>query len=269
MSTQHRGGRLWAAAFALLLQVSGGPVAASGEIGEHGNDLQAHLDHYAEEVRWLIEQVDGIVGRYDRDGTAAAGADAVVDHWESVDVHGAIETNYVPIYASIWQGPIGVRQAIDAQAPLAEVRARQVELEQALWQGLGAVRLAAQYQREGRLAAEARVGESTSPVETLAEIRRRLDRVVAKVAERLPDEATDMVHDTYQNRFEGVEGLLIEQDAELVETLEVDFNVTLPQAIRDADDVASVRAVVQDMQAKLDRASDLLRQAERSRRSVF
>lgn len=270
MTTQHlRRAHLAAVPAFLVLALAGGPAAASGEIGEHVNDLQAHLEHYTDEVRWLIEQVDGIVTRYDSQGVAAANAGAVVDHWEAVDVHGAIETNYVPIYASIWQGLIGVRQTIESGAPLPEVRARQAELEQALWQGLGAVKLAAQYQREGRLDPEAPAGEGTSPVATLDEIRRRLDRVVAKVAERLPDEATDIVHDTYQNRFEGVEGILIEQDAELVETLEVDFNVTLPRAIRDGGGVASVRAVVEDMQTKLDRAQDLLRQAERSRRSVF
>ena len=55
--------------------------------------------------------------------------------------------------------------------------------------------------------------------------------MVAKYAERLSDEATSIVHDTYLHLFEGVEGTLIEQDANLVEVLEKDFNVTLPQAI--------------------------------------
>ena len=66
-----------------------------------------------------------------------------------------------------------------------------------------------------------------------------------------------------------MEGELIEQDADLVEDLEVDFNVTLPKAIQDAKSVDHVREVVAAMQIKLDRAKTLLRDAEAARSSVF
>ncbi len=104
---------------------------------------------------------------------------------------------------------------------------------------------------------------------TMDEIKHKLDRVVAKYAERLGDEATQIVHDTYLHLFEGVEGTLIEQDANLVEELEKDFNVTLPKAIADNQSVDDVRAVVVAMQSKLDRAKKLIEKAEKARKDVF
>lgn len=241
---------------------------ADGEVGEHAKDLAGHLDTYEREVNWLMSQVDDIVVAYAEGGLEAAKPEAVVDHWEAVDFHAAIETNYVPLYASIWQGLFGVRGAIEAQQPLEAVRVQQAALETTLWQALGAVKMAAQVQETGYVAP----GEATSdlsPVETIDDVKARLDRVVAKYAEQLNDEAIDIVQSAYISRFEGVEGDLIERDAELVEDLEVDFNVTLPRAIQDDRGVDAVREVVVAMQDKLDRAKDLLREAEASRSSVF
>ncbi len=252
--------------FAALLMV--GRAQATGTVGDHVNDLQGNLENYTEEVNWIIDKVDGIVNTYEAKGREAAGADGVVDIWEAVDFHSAIETNNVPIYASIWQGLFGVKTAIDNEEPIANVREQQTMLEQSLWQALGAVKMAALYQQKGLLAAVENTGSST-PVETMDEIKQLLDRVVAKFAERLPDEATEIVHDTYLSRFEGVEGMLIEQDAALVEDLEKDFNVTLPLAIKDNLSVDEVRRVVQAMQAKLDHAKSLLVEAEKNRQDVF
>ena len=104
---------------------------------------------------------------------------------------------------------------------------------------------------------------------TIDEIKHKLDRVIAKLAERLQDEATEIVHDTYLHLFEGVEGTLIEQDANLVEAIEKDFNVTLPKAIADNKSVDEVRDVVTSMQTKLDRAKRLIEKAEKNRKDVF
>ncbi|MBT5331819.1 MAG: hypothetical protein HOL48_08565, partial [Porticoccaceae bacterium] len=87
--------------------------------------------------------------------------------------------------------------------------------------------------------------------------------------EQLPEEATEIVQDTYLTLFEGLEGMLIEQDAELVVDLEIDFNVTLLQAIERNASLDDLRTVVRDMHAKLDRARILIEQAETSRTSVF
>jgi hypothetical protein len=66
-----------------------------------------------------------------------------------------------------------------------------------------------------------------------------------------------------------VEGVLIEQDADLVEDLEVDFNVRLPKAIQDGKTIDEVREVILAMQAKLDQARALLKTAEQKRQQVF
>ncbi len=246
------------------------PAAASGDIGEHVNHLKGNLDKYTEEVNWLIGKIDNMVETYASKGVKAANTGQVVDHWEAVDFHSAIEVNYVPIYASIWQGLFGVKGAIDAQKPMAEVKQEQAKLEQALWQALGAVKLASQYQERGLLARVKTTEQApSSPAETLDVVKQRLDRVVAKFAEKLSGEATEIVHETYLNLFEGVEGPLIEQDAKLVQDLEKDFNVTLPKALKADSSVDDVRAVVTAMHQKLDRAKSLLKDADKNRKEVF
>lgn len=243
---------------------------ANGEIGEHVNNLQAHIGQYTEEVEWMIGKIDGIVDRYESDGQSAAKAETVVDIWEAVDFHSAIETNYVPIYASIWQGLFGIKGAIDNKAKITAVRAEQTKLEHTLWQALGAVRLAAHYQAQGLTAKiQTTEKEPTTPAETIENIKHRLDKVIAKYAEQLSDAAIVIVHDTYLQRFEGIEGPLIEQEAGLVLSLEKDFNVTLPMAIQDQKSVDDVRSVVDSMKTKLDKAKRLLAKAEKSRKDVF
>ncbi|MEM6583543.1 MAG: hypothetical protein AAF699_19855 [Pseudomonadota bacterium] len=243
-------------------------AAASGAIGDHVNDMSANLDNYTEEVVWLIGQVDVIVDTYENEGTKAAAPEAVVDHWEAVDFHSAIEVNYIPLYASIWQGLFGVRVAIEEGAPIVVVRAEQDKLEQTLWQSLGAVKVAAQYQERGLLP-DVEATTPDSPIETLDVIKQRLDRTLAKYAEKLDDEAIGIVQDTYLNLFEGIEGMLIEQDADLVESLEIDFNVALPKAIQDGESVDEVRAVIEGMKDKLDRCKTLLKEAQEQRSDVF
>ncbi|MBS3797737.1 MULTISPECIES: hypothetical protein [unclassified Pseudoalteromonas] len=246
------------------------PAFANGPIGEHVNHLQENLKDYSEEVQWMIGKVDTMVSDYEAKGNKAVNSDDLVEYWESVKFHSAIETNYVPVYASIWQGLYGIKMAIDNKAPAAEARKQQEALNAALWQGLGAVKLAAQFQQKGLLqSVKATATETMTQSATMDEIKHKLDRVVAKYAERLGDEATQIVHDTYLHLFEGVEGTLIEQDANLVEELEKDFNVTLPKAIADNKSVDDVRAVVVAMQGKLDRAKKLIEKAEKARKDVF
>ncbi|QIL88705.1 hypothetical protein GNX18_02150 [Microbulbifer sp. SH-1] len=257
-------------AFGLFALLTAGQVSANGAIGDHVNDLKAHISSYSEEVNWLVSKFDEVVDTYEKKGQKGTDTKVMVEYWEEVDFHSAIETNYVPVYANIWQGIFGVKQAIEAGAPVAKVREEQAKLNQALWQGLGAVKLAAQFQEKGLLAkVQTTEAEPTTMPETLDDIKHRLDRVVAKYAEKLPEAATSIVHDTYLHRFEGVEGALIEQDAALVEDLEKDFNVTLPQALDGKTSVDDVRKVVEAMQVKLDKAKSLLLEAEKKRKDVF
>ena len=118
---------------------------ANGEISEHVNNLSAHLTEYAEEVTWLSDKFSGVVDEYSKKGKADS--DQLIEFWEEVDFHSAIETQYVPVYATIWQGIYGVKVAIDSGEKAAVVEAELLKLKQALWQGLGAVKLAAQYQQ--------------------------------------------------------------------------------------------------------------------------
>lgn len=256
------------AVMGLLSMLLAGRVLANGEIGAHVNDLAGHMDQYVEEVNWLMAEIDGLVASYADRGLAGVNAERVTALWEEVDFHSAIEVNHVPTYAFIWQGLFGVRTAMEKEQPIAEVRNQQALLEQAFWQALGAVKLAADLQKRGVLQV-VEVTEASTPLETMDEIKQSLDRVVAKYAERLPDEATEIVHSTYLNRFEGLEGMLIEQDADLVVDLELDFNVTLPQALQRDASLDEVRGIVQTMQGKLDRARTLLQDAQADRPSVF
>lgn len=247
--------------------LSAANVQADGKIGEHVNDLKAHIDQYSEEVNWLVEKVEAMVGTYASDGAEAAEPAKLMEYWEEVKFHSAIETTYVPVYANIWQGLYGVRDAIEQGETVEAVAAQQQALERALWQALGAVKLAAEQQQDKPRAATD--NPEVGNVATLEDIGRELDRVVAKYAENAFEEARLLVHATYANRFEGVEGALIEQDADLVEDLEKDFNVTLPQALDTDSSVDEIKAIVASMQEKLDRARSLLAEAEQERKDVF
>ncbi|MBU3021694.1 hypothetical protein [Aestuariibacter sp. A3R04] len=265
ISRKHRN---LAVALAISTGLFSGHTLANGVITEQVNNLHAHLDEYNEEVHWLTGKFGAVVDTYEKQGKADT--NVMIEYWEEVDFHSAIETQYVPVYASIWQGIYGVKQAIDKGAKIDVVRKEQMKLNQALWQGLGAVKLASQYQKKGLIAkVKTTEVEPTTGPEVVEDIKKRLDRVVAKYAEQLSEVATTLVHDTYLQRFEGIEGALIEQNAALVEDLEKDFNVTLPQAISADKGVDTVREVVEAMQVKLDKASQLLAEAEKRRKSVF
>lgn len=119
---------------------------ASGEIGDHVRELKAHIDEYTGEVRSFNERVGGLVDGYAEKGADGVETDKLIEWWEEVKFHAAIETNYAPVYAAIWQGIYGVKKGIENGKPVAEVRKQQRALEHATWQGLGAVKLAAKNQ---------------------------------------------------------------------------------------------------------------------------
>jgi len=258
------------ASLILLASFSTFSVLANGEVGEHVNHLTANLKKYEEEVNWLSSKTEGIIAAYQKSGAKAAHAEALMEHWEAVDFHAAIETNYVLIYASIWQGLYGVKDSIDNQSPIENVKIEQAKLEKALWQALGAVKMAAKYQDDGLLTkVKTTVDAPKNSIEALAVIDTNLHSVVAKYAEKLIDTSTNMVHDTYLNLFEGVEGELIALDASLVEDLEKDFNVTLPKAIKEQKSVEQVREIVLAMTQKISKAKALLEKNAKNKKAVF
>ncbi len=259
-----------AAVLSMAISFASLNASAGGEVGEHVNHLSDNLTKYTGEVEWIIGKIDGMVVRYEKEGVKAANSGAVVDYWEAVNFHAAIESNYVPLYASIWQGLYAVKESIDKKSPISDVRAAQQNLELALWQSLGAVKLAAQFQDRGLLAKVAlREGAPKNSVEALDEIKSRLDRVTAKFAEKLVKESVNIVHDTYLNLFEGVEGELIALDANLVEDLEKDFNVTLPKALEGKSSLEDIRKVIGTMGTKLDKAKGLLVAKADKKKEVF
>lgn len=256
------------ASVAMLLVVQ--PVFANGEIGDHVNHLSDNIESYTKEVNWLNSEADDMVKRYQAKGVKAANTKLLIDNWEAVDFHSAIETNYVPVYASIWQSIFGLKKAIEGKASLSAIQGQQQLLKESLWQALGAVKLAAQFQDSGLVdPIRTTEGSPANSLEAIKMIEGELNRVVAKYAEQLPKKAVKLVHDTYMNLFEGIEGELIALDAELVEDLEKDFNVTLPQSIQDGGSVDQVRTVVNTMQSKLDNAYGLLEKSATKKKDVF
>ena len=240
------------------------PALATGEIGDHVYDMKAHLDKYSSEVQMLVDNVDELVNRYESGGQAAVDTGQLIDWWESVDVHEAVEVNHIPAYADIWQGIYGVKEAIDAGKPVAEVRERQRALAAAWWQGLGVVKMAADYQTADPLARKP--GNST---DIINEILQNLDKVAELHGGGSHEEARSLVHSTYGNLFEGVEDALIEQDADLVVDLEKDFNVTLPQALSPDSKPKKVQKIIETMKTKLERADQLLAKAREDKKYIF
>lgn len=277
MTTPHfsliQGVKIFALFAVSLLIASPQLVRAHGEIGDDIKDLQSHLGEYEENLAVVMSNYAGVVDKY----VAGESPDTeqLLKFWEDAEMHYAIELNYIPIYAKIWQNIFAIKEGIDSKAPAAQVQGSQQALEQILWQALGAVKMAAKVQAEKAKAAgdtattEKKEDESLSPVETIAVIQDKLDRVMAKCAERDFEAATEMVHDTYLNLFEGVEGQLIEQDAKLVEDLEKDFNVTLLKVIEKEAPLAEIKGVTEDMKGKLNQASSLLAEAEKKKKDVF
>jgi hypothetical protein len=140
----------------------------------------------------------------------------------------------------------------------------------ALWQGFGALRLAASQvgSEAGSPAVAGSQGAESGP-ETVDRIVADLDRAVAAYEADQLGRAEGLIHAAYMSRFEGLEGDLIERDPELVTSLERDFNATLPLLMQQGASMAEVRTVLQSMKEQLATASAILESAEQSRSEVF
>lgn len=266
--TKRLGMTLGSAVFAAALLLQPVAAVAHGEAGEHVEDLKGHLGEYEQEVNEFNKLAADMASRYEKDGADAVETRELIDFWEEVKFHAALEQNYGPVYASVWQGIYGIKEGIDDGKPVDDVRAEQQALAQALWQGLGAVKLAAKNQAEGDGKKE-EASEDESEGSVIERIIANLEEVTVETAEGHRDEASELVHDTYMDLFEGIEGALIEQDAELVESLEKDFNVTLPELLEKEASVSKVTDQVDAMTEKLERAGELLEKSEKDEGEVF
>lgn len=246
-----------------------GNASAHGGSDAHVRELSNHLAEYEAEIKWLLDKAQALIQVYADKGSKGVNTDELIDNFEAVKVHLAIELNYVPIYAEVWQGIYGMKQAMEEGKPAAEAEAQRMAFAKALWQGMGVVKLAAQHQLAQPAPSTSTDEAAQSPTATLEEIADTLDDVLALYRKGEIEKAKSLVHATYLNRFEGVEGALIEQDADLVEDLEKDFNVTLLNALQSKNATRTVQGVVSAMQTKLERARKLLKEADKNRRDVF
>ena len=142
-------------------------------------------------------------------------------------------------------------------------------LQGALWQGLGAVKWAAQAGAATAAAPSDHGGESESVEVIMRRIADGLDQVVAEYRKGDKRAAKKLIHDTYMQQFEGIEGELIERDPKLVLSLEEDFNGALPRLIDSDAPADRVQAKVEAMGQDLQRAERLLAKAGESGGKVF
>lgn len=244
---------------------------AHGEVDEEMlAEFHQHLDDYRGEIEALITELAPIVDAYAAERAVKPQIDALIEHWEEVAVHSAIERKATVTYPGVWQGLITLQQAVDGARPPAEVAAAAARVEAALWQGFGALRLAAS--QVGSVAgppADAGGEAPESGPETVDRIVADLERAVAAYEADQLGRAEGLIHDAYMSRFEGLEGDLIERDPELVTRLERDFNATLPLLMQQGAGMEEVRAVLESMKARLATASTILESVEQSRSEVF
>lgn len=253
-----------------LLCLSGAALA-HGDMGEHVDEFQTHLDDYEQDIQGLIATADGIVADYGQADDLQARADALVDDWENVDFHEALETHAISLYPPIWSAIGGLEAAIVDNEDKAEVVTWQRRFEAALWQGMGALKYVAQHPADSSASAHAEgdPNAAASGPETIDIIKTQLDDALAAYRDGDAEQATSLVHSAYMQRFEGVEGDLIERQADLVTGLEKDFNATLPRLIDEEADAERVADRIDAMKADLDTARKLLVEAESEKSSVF
>lgn len=250
----------------------------------HGNlepvdDLQSHIGDYEKEISSMNDTVAAIVADYESGESVTDRVDSLVDTWENVEFHEAVETNAMALYPPIWIALGGLREAVEEPNADSDVEQWQQRVNHALHEGLGALKLAATRdtsspalaaQDEGNAAAAAHTGaDADDDRPAIAVIKENLDRVVDEYRDGDTTAANQLLQQTYMQRFEGIEGALIEHDADLVTDLEKDFNGTLPLLMEKKASANEISAHVEKMNAKLDRAQTLLDQSAKSESSVF
>jgi len=262
---------------ALVFLVPAGSALGHGEAAESVEEFHLHLDDYRSEIDAFIAEIDPIVDAYRAGDAVQAGIDGLIGRWERIAVHGAIETHATVIYPTIWQRIIGFQQATLEKQAADAVAAAGDDLAAALWQGLGALRLAAAGVESGTAHAgggdddhaAAGAGEALSGPESIDRIVAELEQAVAAYADGDCEAAQALIHDAYMQRFEYLEGDLIARDADLVSRLEKDFNATLPLLIQRGAPAEELRAAFETVKDELARARGLLAESEADRAEVF
>ena len=254
---------------ASFVLVPAAPALGHGEVDEDMlAEFQRHLDDYREDVEHLIEELDPILEAHAAGRDTEAAVAELIEHWEEVAIHAAIETRATVTYPTVWQAVIGLQQATAGGADDAAVEAAAERVKAALWQGYGAVRLAASQVGQASTAPRADQAPASGP-ETIERILADLEAAVAAYDDGEVTRAEELIHATYMNRFEGLEGDLIARDPDLVSRLEKDFNATLPLLMQQGAPAERVDEQLAAMRAQLETASRILEDVEQSRSEVF
>ena len=119
-------------------------VAFAHGSGEVTEDIQAHLDDYSNEVTAMINASEKIVGTYASNGdNATEQVQELIEQWETVDIHMAMETQASPLYSPVWAALGGLGKAVKKEDALKVVQHWQHRFSVALHEGMGALKLAA------------------------------------------------------------------------------------------------------------------------------
>ena len=250
-------------AIAALASLCMAPIAhAHGDLDEEKlEEFQLHLDDYEQDVVAMIATVTEIVGNPDATKTDT---DALIQQWEDVAVHEAIEFKATLAYPGVWQGLIQLQTAVESAGDKA---AAGESLKAALWQGMGALRMAATMVDL--------INEEISDEAPLSGPE-SVDAIIAELGEAVEfyeagdtTAAEKAIFDSYEDRFEYLEGDLIPKDPELVTSLEADFNATLPLAMKAGASGEEMREILRVMTDKLESAKAILEAVEAERGAVF
>ncbi|MFP4129687.1 MAG: hypothetical protein ACLFSJ_02995 [Halorhodospira sp.] len=272
MTETGRGSTALVTAVLLGAALAPGVGLAHGEPGEHVEAFEEHLDDYESDVQALAERLDAIVERYRADdGGTTEQVDEFMAAWKEVKYHAAVEEVATPLYSPIWRAITDLRQAVESGEPAKVVEQRASALRATLYEGLGGLRLRASLDEVEPAGHDEGTAEADGSAEaTLKRIREQLDEAVAAYDSGDTEQARSLIEAAYFERFEGVEGGLIEEDPELVTRLEEAFNAELPGLIIEDAPREEVEAKVASMKEALDRSEALLDDAgEASSEAVF
>ena len=259
------------------------PHAAVQASGEPDMNLVAnfseHLGTFETELTKMCLATDRIVKGYANGESIEDSSKAWVDTWESVGVHGVIEVKAPYLYPPVWIGFYGMKGVADKKGSAEEMYAIGENTKAALWQGLGGL----------RVLADATIGETEShhdhghddqqqdanyggvdpDEEPIEAILANLEAAVDAYAHNEVEKASKIVYVTYMEIFEHLEGDLIEADADLVTTIELEFNAGLPLIFKNGGSVADARAKLAEMTKSLNQAKKFLSKIQSERSSVF
>jgi hypothetical protein len=253
----------------LLLLAAVSNTALAHNADGSASNFQSHISDYEDEIASMLETTDAIAADYANGDDVNERVDALVATWEEVEFHEAVETHAMALYPPIWIALGGLREAVEAPDQAREVQAWRDRLAAALHEGMGALKLAATQTGSNAATASTQTTEQNDERPTVEVIKMNLSEVASHYRNGDNQSAKSLIHQTYMQRFEGIEGDLIERDADLVSDLEEDFNATLPLLIEKAASPEKVEAQIETMNAKLDRAQTLLDEAAQEQSSVF